>query len=67
MTTYQVVIKAQRHKKLQSRAVARFLCVWGGGGGGRAVPDPKIFFKQQSGQENCFCLLWAGDMSPENF
>ena len=37
------------------RAVARFLCVEGGGRG--AMPDPKEFFEPQSGKENCFGLL----------
>ena len=37
-----------------TRAVARFLCLGGGGG---AVPDSKKFSKPRSGEENFFGLL----------
>ena len=40
----------------------------GRGGGGGAVPDPKKFFKPQSGEENCFGLLGGpGACSPKIF
>ena len=35
-----------------SRAVARFLCLGGGG----AVPDPKKFSEPRSGEENCLAF-----------